>query len=77
MLFDDDFSRYIISWRLSPTRGAEDVKDTLDYAIATHPANSGITDSSGSLISDWRCSWSEFETDSISGSMRSSQARSV
>jgi len=30
----DDFSRYIISWKLSPTMGAGDVKDTLDDAIA-------------------------------------------
>jgi putative transposase len=30
----DDFSRYIISWRLTPTMGAEDVKSTLDEAIA-------------------------------------------
>ena len=29
----DDFSRYIIAWRLSPTMGAGDVKDTLDDAI--------------------------------------------
>jgi putative transposase len=30
----DDFSRYIISWKLTPTMGAEDVKATLDEAIA-------------------------------------------
>jgi transposase InsO family protein len=30
----DDYSRYIISWKLSPTMGAGDVKDTLDDAIA-------------------------------------------
>ena len=29
----DDYSRYIIAWRLSPTMGAGDVKDTLDDAI--------------------------------------------
>jgi transposase InsO family protein len=30
----DDFSRYIIAWKLSPTMGAGDVKDTLDEALA-------------------------------------------
>ena len=30
----DDFSRYIIAWKLSPTMDAGDVKDTLDDAIA-------------------------------------------
>jgi len=35
----DDFSRYILSWHLSPTMGAEDVKHTLNLAIA----DTGIT----------------------------------
>ena len=30
----DDFSRYIIAWKLTPTMGATDVQDTLDRAIA-------------------------------------------
>jgi putative transposase len=30
----DDYSRYIIAWKLSSTMGAGDVKDTLDDAIA-------------------------------------------
>lgn len=30
----DDFSRYIIAWKLSPTMGATDVAETLDEAIA-------------------------------------------
>jgi len=30
----DDFSRYIISWKLSATMGATDVQDTLDQALA-------------------------------------------
>ena len=30
----DDFSRYIIAWKLSPTMGAGDVKATLDEALA-------------------------------------------
>ena len=30
----DDFSRYIIAWKLSPTMGATDVTETLDDAIA-------------------------------------------
>lgn len=29
----DDFSRYIIAWKLSPTMAATDVKETLDLAI--------------------------------------------
>jgi transposase InsO family protein len=29
----DDYSRYIISWKLSPTMNAEDAKDTLDIAV--------------------------------------------
>jgi putative transposase len=30
----DDFSRYIIAWKLSPTMGATDVTETLDDALA-------------------------------------------
>ena len=30
----DDFSRYIITWKLTPSMGATDVQDTLDQAIA-------------------------------------------
>jgi RNA-directed DNA polymerase len=30
----EDFSRYIIAWKLSPTMGASDVTETLDEAIA-------------------------------------------
>ncbi len=30
----DDFSRYIIAWKLSPTMGVGDVKNTLDQALA-------------------------------------------
>jgi len=30
----DDFSRYIVSWKLSATMGATDVMDTLDEALA-------------------------------------------
>ena len=30
----DDFSRYIIAWKLSSTRGATDVTETLDEALA-------------------------------------------
>ena len=29
----DDYSRYIISWKLSETMSADDVKDTLDMAL--------------------------------------------
>ncbi len=31
----DDFSRYIIAWKLSSTMAATDVKDTLDQALAS------------------------------------------
>jgi len=31
----DDFSRYIIAWKLGPTMGATDVTETLDEALAT------------------------------------------
>jgi putative transposase len=30
----DDFSRYIIAWKLSSTMAATDVKETLDQALA-------------------------------------------
>lgn len=30
----DDYSRYILAWRLAPTMGAADVQETLDQAIA-------------------------------------------
>ncbi len=30
----DDFSRYILAWKLSPTMGASDVTETLDQALA-------------------------------------------
>jgi putative transposase len=30
----DDYSRYIIAWKLSPTMGARDVTETLDEALA-------------------------------------------
>ncbi len=30
----DDFSRYIVSWKLSATMGATDVMETLDEALA-------------------------------------------
>jgi putative transposase len=30
----DDFSRYIVAWRLSATMGATDVTETLDQALA-------------------------------------------
>ena len=35
----DDFSRYILAWRLSPFMGSDDVKQTLNLAIA----DTGIT----------------------------------
>jgi transposase InsO family protein len=33
----DDFSRYIIAWKLCTNMRAEDVTDTLDMALAASP----------------------------------------
>ena len=35
----DDFSRYIIAWKLTPTMGANDVTETLDQALAVTGAD--------------------------------------
>jgi len=35
----DDFSRYIIAWKLTSTMGAEDVTETLDQALAVSGAD--------------------------------------
>jgi transposase InsO family protein len=35
----DDFPRYIIAWKLTPTMGASDVTETLDEALATTGAD--------------------------------------
>jgi transposase InsO family protein len=37
----DDFSRYIIAWKLCVTMTAQDVTDTLDLALAASGCNPG------------------------------------
>ena len=37
----DDYSRYIIAWKLSPTMGATDVTETLDQAAGDHGCRAG------------------------------------
>jgi len=48
----DDYSRYIISWKLTQTMGADDVKLTLDDAIATTGVNSVKVKHKPRLLSD-------------------------
>jgi len=48
----DDYSRYIISWKLTQTMGADDVKLTLDDAIATTGVNCVKVKHKPRLLSD-------------------------
>ncbi len=48
----DDFSRYIIAWKLSPTMGATDVNDTLDQALAVSSVDEIRVMHSPRLLSD-------------------------
>jgi transposase InsO family protein len=48
----DDYSRYIISWKLTQTMSADDVKLTLDDAIATTGVNSVKVKHKPRLLSD-------------------------
>ena len=48
----DDYSRYIISWKLTQTMAADDVKLTLDDAIATTGVNSVKVKHKPRLLSD-------------------------
>ena len=48
----DDYSRYIIAWKLSATMGAGDVKETLDDAIAITGVDQGKVRHRPRLLSD-------------------------
>ena len=48
----DDFSRYIIAWKLCTTMRAEDVTDTLDLALATSGCSSAHVHHKPRLLSD-------------------------
>jgi putative transposase len=48
----DDFSRYIVAWRLGPTMCASDVMATLDQALAASGLNSATVVQRPRLLSD-------------------------
>jgi transposase InsO family protein len=48
----DDYSRYIITWKLTPSMGASDVQDTLDQAIAQTGVQSVAVRHRPRLLSD-------------------------
>ena len=48
----DDYSRFILSWELSSSMGAGDVKDTLDQAIAVTGVTSVAVKHRPRLLSD-------------------------
>ena len=48
----DDFSRYIISWKLCTTMKAEDVTDTLDLALEASGCNQATVVNKPRLLSD-------------------------
>ena len=48
----DDFSRYIIAWKLCTTMKAEDVTDTLNLALAASGRNQAIVRQRPRLLSD-------------------------
>jgi putative transposase len=48
----DDFSRYIVAWRLGPTMCASDVTATLDQALAASGLNSATVVQRPRLLSD-------------------------
>ena len=48
----DDFSRYIIAWRLCSTMRAEDVTDTLDMALAASGCDHATVQHKPRLLSD-------------------------
>jgi putative transposase len=59
----DDFSRYIVAWRLGPTMGASDVTATLDQALATSgldhvtPRPRLLSDNGSSYVADDLATW--------------------
>lgn len=48
----DDFSRYIIAWKLCSTMRAEDVTDTLDIALAASGCDRAHVRHKPRLLSD-------------------------
>jgi len=51
----DDFSRYIVAWKLCSTMKASDVTDTLEMALAASGLDrEWIGEFSGSLRNRWR-----------------------
>ena len=48
----DDYSRYIIAWKLTTSRAADDVKQTLDAAIRTTGVNEIMVKHRPRLLSD-------------------------
>ena len=48
----DDFSRYIIAWKLCTHMRAEDVTDTLDHALAASGCDSATVLHKPRLLSD-------------------------
>ena len=48
----DDFSRYIVAWRLCPTMAAADVTATLDLALQASGLDQAATDRRPRLLSD-------------------------
>jgi putative transposase len=63
----DDFSRYIVAWRLGPTMAAADVTATLDQAIVASGLDRGTvalrprlqSDNGSSYVADDLASWLE------------------
>jgi transposase InsO family protein len=53
----DDFSRYIIAWRLCSNMRAEDVTDTLDMALATSGCDHATVQHKPRLLSDNVLCW--------------------
>ena len=48
----DDYSRYIISWKLCTTMRAKDVTDTIELALATSGCDQAVVQHKPRLLSD-------------------------
>lgn len=48
----DDYSRYVVAWRLCTTMKAEDVTDTLEYALVASGCDAATVAPKPSLLSD-------------------------
>ena len=48
----DDYSRYIISWKLCTTMRAKDVTDTIELALATSGCDKAVVQHTPRLLSD-------------------------